>query len=151
MALALNFTGNLTYSSASIFQWDVTNASTYDKVTGQSGKTLGGSGAIFNIISSTDYTDAFWDTNRQWTDIFSSFGTSTAWNTLFTSITGPGITWIDNKGVVGNINPGGDGGYFTLSASSLNWTAIPEPTTALAGLLLTAGLLRRRRKINFEC
>jgi uncharacterized protein (TIGR03382 family) len=27
----------------------------------------------------------------------------------------------------------------------LQWTAIPEPTSALAGLLLGAGLLRRRR------
>ena len=47
---------------------------------------------------------------------------------------------MNNKGTV-------DGqGYFSLSGtSSLSWTAVPEPTSALAGLLITAGLLRRRR------
>ena len=39
------------------------------------------------------------------------------------------------------------GGSFSFDATQgqLVWTAIPEPSTALAGLLLTAGLLRRRR------
>ena len=36
--------------------------------------------------------------------------------------------------------------YFTLNGNSLQFTAIPEPTSALAGLLLGAGLLRRRRR-----
>ena len=36
-------------------------------------------------------------------------------------------------------------GSFTVTGTTLNWTAVPEPTTALTGLLLTAGLLRRRR------
>jgi uncharacterized protein (TIGR03382 family) len=36
-------------------------------------------------------------------------------------------------------------GYFTASGDDLNWTALPKPSTALAGLLLGAGLLRRRR------
>ena len=36
-------------------------------------------------------------------------------------------------------------GTFTISGTSLTYTAVPEPTTALAGLLLAAGLLRRRR------
>lgn len=37
------------------------------------------------------------------------------------------------------------GGSFTLSGNTLSWTAVPEPTSALAGLLIGAGLLRRRR------
>jgi MYXO-CTERM domain-containing protein len=37
-------------------------------------------------------------------------------------------------------------GTFTITGSTLNWTAVPEPTSALAGLLLGAGLLRRRRQ-----
>jgi len=37
-------------------------------------------------------------------------------------------------------------GYFAFSGTSaLSWTAVPEPTSALAGILLVAGLLRRRR------
>jgi hypothetical protein len=37
------------------------------------------------------------------------------------------------------------GGSFSLSGTTLTWSAVPEPTSALAGLLLGAGLLRRRR------
>ncbi len=33
----------------------------------------------------------------------------------------------------------------TFDAASVDFTAVPEPSTALGGLLLTAGLLRRRR------
>ena len=36
-------------------------------------------------------------------------------------------------------------GSFTISGSSLTWTAVPEPSGVLAGMLLGAGLLRRRR------
>ena len=37
-------------------------------------------------------------------------------------------------------------GQFSFTSNTLNWTAVPEPTSALAGLLITAGLLRRRRR-----
>ena len=47
-------------------------------------------------------------------------------------VTGPGMA---NTGM----------GSFTINGSSLTWTAVPEPTSALAGLLLTTGLLCRRR------
>lgn len=36
-------------------------------------------------------------------------------------------------------------GSFAMSGTSLTWTAVPEATSAPAGLLLVAGLLRRRR------
>jgi uncharacterized protein (TIGR03382 family) len=36
-------------------------------------------------------------------------------------------------------------GNFTIDGTNLQWNAVPEPTSALAGLLLAAGLLRRRR------
>ena len=43
-------------------------------------------------------------------------------------------------------------GSFTISGTSLTWTAVPEPTSALVGLLITAGLLRRRRGgVMFKC
>ena len=41
---------------------------------------------------------------------------------------------------------GGYTGSFTISGSTLQFIAIPEPSTALGGLLLTAGLFRRRRR-----
>ena len=37
------------------------------------------------------------------------------------------------------------GGSFTISGNNLQFTTVPEPTSALAGLLIGAGLLRRRR------
>lgn len=40
---------------------------------------------------------------------------------------------------------GGRTGTFALNGSTLQFIAIPEPTSAIAGLLLGAGLLRRRR------
>jgi autotransporter-associated beta strand protein len=36
-------------------------------------------------------------------------------------------------------------GSFSISGNNLTFTVVPEPTSALAGLLITAGLLRRRR------
>lgn len=36
-------------------------------------------------------------------------------------------------------------GAFTFSGTDLKWTAVPEPASGLAGVLLGAGLLRRRR------
>ena len=36
-------------------------------------------------------------------------------------------------------------GSFTFTGTTLTWNAVPEPTSALAGLLLAAGSLRRHR------
>ena len=48
---------------------------------------------------------------------------------------------------------GGHTGTFTINGATkeLQFTAVPEPTSAVAGLLLGAGLLRRRREKNVEC
>jgi uncharacterized protein (TIGR03382 family) len=45
----------------------------------------------------------------------------------------------------------GTGNVWAVVNYGGSFAAIPEPTSALAGLLLTAGLLRRRRKGNVEC
>ena len=37
-------------------------------------------------------------------------------------------------------------GQFGYTGNTLTWTVVPEPTSALAGILLGAGLLRRRRR-----
>jgi hypothetical protein len=36
-------------------------------------------------------------------------------------------------------------GSFSISGNNLTFTAVPEPTGVLAGLLVTCGWLRRRR------
>ncbi len=131
---AATVASNLNFSSGSIFDWDLTTGTgngTYDSVsvTGTLNIT---SGAKFNVVSSTAFSDVFWNTPHTWSDIF-------------------GGKAIDNF-IVSNFLYSGSAtapaseGYFTVGSNSLTWTAVPEPTSALAGLLITAGLLRRRRK-----
>jgi autotransporter-associated beta strand protein len=146
-----SFSSNLSYASTSIFEWDLASSATGARGTQYDGVNVGGSltgtsGAAFKVVlNSGAFTDTFWNTNQSWAEIFKAGvdGSGGALNiqSVFSSITGTGIIWdsINSRGDV-------DGqGYFTLSTSTLNWTAVPEPTSALAGLLLTAGLLRRRR------
>ena len=124
---------DLNFSSGSIFDWDLTTGSgngTYDTVTVTGALNIT-SGAKFNVVSSTAFTSTFWNAPHTWSDIFGSktFDNFTVANFLYSgSTTAPAAE-----------------GYFTVSGSSLSWTAVPEPTSALAGLLMTAGLLRRRR------
>jgi autotransporter-associated beta strand protein len=128
-----SFSSDLSYGSGSTFAWDIhTGTDTSDGVT-VGGNLAIASGAIFKVVSNTAFTDTFWDTSRTW-NVFGgkNFG---------------GFT-LNYRANNADLNAGdfASEGYFTISGSSLNWTAVPEPGTALAGLLLTAGLLRRRRE-----
>ena len=85
--------------------------------------------------------------------VFDFLGSTPLWNTTYTLVTfdsSSGFT----AGIGGNFSYTGLGSgsystsFFTLTSDSLTFTAIPEPSTALGGLLLTAGLLRRRRERN---
>jgi autotransporter-associated beta strand protein len=122
--------GGLTMNPGSIFSWDVTSATSFDKVTVG---TLSGSNAIFNIV--TNISDSFWNGNRTFSGIFSG---TTNLAGIFSSIRLNGST------LTGGLVPGR--GTFAFDSSvNLKYTAIPEPTSALAGILLVGGLLRRRR------
>jgi hypothetical protein len=125
-------TGTLTYDSGSIFSWDISQLGgglgVYDKVVA----TATGTGGAFFNINNSDFTTAFWDTNKTWTDIF----TGGAFGTVFSGGFGGSVP------VTGIVS---DQGSFAVSGSNLTFTAVPEPTSALAGLLLVGGLLRRRR------
>lgn len=128
--------GTLSYSSGSVFDWDIdvlTSSTDSHDTVANSG--LGGTVAVFKIVlaSGDSFTDAFWDTSKTWSDIFST-GTLAS---VFSSITGSSIAWDSGtqRGVVGTE------GYFSMNSNTLSWTAIPEPTSALAGLLLGGGLL----------
>ena len=143
------FSSSLTYANGSIFEWDINANDTttgFDTVavTGDLNGAAGGDTSIFRVVFGTtakagvnDSGNAFWNTastSREWsmTSLFGKDFTSG----LFTS-----VQTYDNAGVFDVSSKGS----FTITGSTLNWTAVPEPTSALAGLLLTAGLLRRRR------
>ena len=155
------FSQNLTYASGSIFEWDLNaNKDTagfdgdplltadngargvdFDAVDVAGNLTVGAT-AIFKVIvgSGVNFAaeDNFWTQNREWSDIFNVTGT------------GGALGWFDTAVAVYNTNNVLQGvsnyGAFTINGSTLTWTAVPEPTSALAGLLLASGLLRRRRR-----
>ena len=94
------------------------------------------------------FAGSFWDTNRTWTDIFRTGDGSGTSNVNYASIFGGGFQYYNYSGVGSTLaaltTPTIDGS-FSISGSTLTWSAEPEPSSALAGLLLAAGLLRRRR------
>ncbi len=142
------FTGDLTYSSGSIFEWEMattpgttTRGTDYDavNVTG----TLGGSDAIFRVVlsGSQDFTEGFWNSNQSWSDIFTAAnGTTpkTDWANIFSGVQYYNAT-------TGELVAPTSQGSFGWAGNTLTWSAVPEPSSVLAGLLLGAGLLRRRR------
>jgi len=145
------FSSTLGYGAGSIFEWDLSAASTtdpglvsdaltgtYDQVVA-TGAVTGGAAVFKVVLGGNAFTDAFWDTDKSWTNIFTGAGAPALLSSVFGSFSATG--GLDSSGVVAGQ------GQFTFNGSSatLNWSAVPEPTTALAGLLLGAGLLRRRR------
>lgn len=140
-------TGNTTFESGSIFAWELGNTpvttgrgTDYDAVN-TSG--LSGSGAIFRVVlnSTQDFSEAFWDSNRTWTDIFTNVAGNTSLSiaSIFSSVQYYNAT----NGVLAN--PSSTQGSFAFSGTNLQWTAVPEPSGLLAGILLGAGLFRRSR------
>ena len=143
--------GNLTYGAGSLFEWSLNGntaaagnrgiAGGYDAVDGTGTLTVDatqGTGTIFRIVlgEGVNLGDAFWNTpnsTHTWSEIFSGF--TLAMNSGFDSsniqVTGQSVSGLGN---------------FSITGTSLTWTAVPEPTSMLAGLLLGAGLLRRRRE-----
>ena len=135
--------GNLTYGSTSIFSWElggntVTQGTspdyTYDQVS-VTGALSVESGAKFNILlnssgSTVDFTNGFWSTPQSWSVFLGKTFSGFALNSISSDTASHSYTTY---------------GSFSISGSNLTWTPVPEPSSALAGLLLGAGLLRRRR------
>ncbi|MES2919981.1 MAG: autotransporter-associated beta strand repeat-containing protein [Verrucomicrobiota bacterium] len=160
-------TTNVTYTSGSIFEWDLgTNKSSagydHDSNSGTPNTNVGTrgidfdavdvsgtlsvasadiTGAIFRVVLGSAVTaDSFWQQTQTWSNIFGGGGT----------LSGAGFTnsllqVVDTNGATFNQNLLNSGYGFTISGTTLTWSAVPEPTSAVAGLLLGAGLLRRRR------
>ncbi|MEO5716455.1 MAG: autotransporter-associated beta strand repeat-containing protein [Luteolibacter sp.] len=153
------FTSNLNYADGSIFAWDIDRTQSgrgaaYDAVNvtgalaGSDGADAGSTfDAVFRIvIGDSDFSNAFWSANdHSWTDIFTSADGTTA-KTDWASIFGGGFQYYHSGGSVLSSAP--TTGSFSLSGNTLSWTysAVPEVSNALAGVLLATGLLRRKRR-----
>ena len=145
------FTTGITYNQDSIFEWNLTaNTDTsigtrginYDAINTASLATTG-TKSIFRVVlnGGQDFSENFWNSNRTWADIFTNVAGNS--NQNIASIFSSTFQYYNSSGVL--TNPTTTQGSFTFSGTDLNWTVVPEPTSAMAGLLLAAGLLRRRR------
>lgn len=137
----LNLSSTLNFSTGSIFEWDIANTgATYDKAL--AGGLVSGLGAVFNVVlnGGGGFADPFWDSNRNWTAT-DLFGATSASVNLADIFSGSNTSFATNpsQGSFSFTSTGGG------TNNQLTWSAVPEPTSAFAGLLIAAGLLRRRR------
>jgi len=140
-------TGNITYETGAIFAWDLAadkdittggiRGTDYDAVDVTDDLTVE-SGSEFRVIrnSGLDFADTFWIQDRQWSDIFNVSGSVTGW---------AANTAVAAYDMSNNMLDVSSYGSSPITDTTLNWQAIPEPATALAGLLQGMGLLCRRR------
>lgn len=132
-------TGNLSYGASSIFNWDLNQNSIttgFDKVTATGTIGANATSAVFNVVLGSGVTQdaTFWTVP----------GSKKIWS--LATIFGQTLTSTFSSVTVTNATPAFTAlGGFTINGTNLTWTAVPEPSSALAGLLLGAGLLRRRR------
>ncbi|NQW99713.1 autotransporter-associated beta strand repeat-containing protein, partial [bacterium] len=145
----LTISGNTHFESGSIFEWEIDTAQdnpetnrgiAYDGVNTTS---LSGSGAIFKIMltGTQDFTQPFWTQTHIWTDIFkSAAGQSNLaeWSSVFSG----GFQYAYNGQTVAPTSTGS----FSVTGNSLTWSAVPEPSNLLVGLLAAGALLGRRRQ-----
>lgn len=154
------FTSALTYTDGSIFSWEIDRTKDqairgtgYDAVN-VTGTLAGLDGADANtttdaifriIIGDAGFTDDFWTKNNHtWANIFTESNGTTV-KSSWAGIFGGGFEYYNTNGTALVSAP--TTGTFSLSDNTLSWnySAVPEPSSVLAGLLLGAGLLRRRR------
>lgn len=135
------FTDGIAYSASSIFEWELTANTTAGRGTNWDAVdlTTGGTmtvdpAAVFKLVlSNVDFTNSFWDSTQTW-NVFTA--TSPA---IISSV-------FKNFQVTGGTGYNPSLGSFSMTDSgSLVWSAVPEPSSALVGLLLALGLARRRR------
>ena len=140
-----NSTGNLSVAGnlalAGIFAWDLVALSTanpssdFDILTVTIGNVdLTNAILALNLGVNAPSAIPFWQTDQTWSGILNNTGSGT-----LTGVFAP----IDNSAWA---SLGSFSTTYTGNDANLVWTAVPEPTTiTLAGLLITAGFLRRRR------
>jgi len=144
----------LNYQSGAVFEWNLEVSFSDMLATDQSGlrgvsfdgvnaDSVTGGGGILKIIlgSGVDYSNEFFTRDRNWSGIFST-SSPTNLASLFSEIE----VW--SAGL--RLDEPTYGGFYLDGAdlkltSNTDYGAIPEPSSALFGLLIAAGLMRRRR------
>ena len=139
------FSSDLNYAAGSIFEWDLNANSTsmgFDMVGVGGASVVDVNHAVFKIVfgETVNMFDPFWNTpfvTRKW---------------AMTSIFGKEIVGAFTSVDTGSypVNPRGsfsiDHDYLVYSTEGAPGEAlVPEPSSTLVGLLLAAGLLRRKR------
>jgi MYXO-CTERM domain-containing protein len=105
---------------------------------------LGATDAAFRIvIGDSDFSNPFWSTSKVWEDIFVNTlnAAISNWTNVFSTGGVANFQFYNTSGPISTPT----NGSFSMSGNTLSWTAVPEPTSALAGLLILGGVLRRRR------
>jgi autotransporter-associated beta strand protein len=145
------FSTGLTYNQGSIFEWNLTaNADTLNGTRGINYDAVNtaalakvGTGGIFRVVlnGGQAFTESFWTTTRNWTDVFRNADDTGASTNTLASI----FSTVEYANASGLLVSAPTTGAFSMTDNTLTWTAVPEPSSALAGILLVSGLLRRRR------
>jgi autotransporter-associated beta strand protein len=135
----VTMSSTLSFVTGSVFDWDInTGAGTYDRVGLGSSKLSVTDGAIFNVASSTPFSDLYWSVPRSWTDIFGTNDISGFDVARFTYSAGGLVVGAPSSG------------SFSVSGNNLIWnvSSVPEPASTMGMLSLFAGslMLRRNRK-----
>jgi fibronectin-binding autotransporter adhesin len=131
------FSGNLAFGNDSIFKWDLNDnsiATGFDTLAVVGDITVG-TGTTFDVRfgNSVNLADTFW----------SVAGSTKTWS--LAAIFGESFTSGSFASVSSTANPATQGS-FSINASTLTWTAVPEASNLLVGGLLGLGLMSRRRK-----
>ena len=131
------FSSDLAFGNGSTFQWDLnanSTASGFDTLTAV-GNISVGTGTTYNVRfgSGVDLSNSFW------TDIESpkTWSLSTIFGESFSSGSFASVTSTANPLTQGS---------FSISPTTLTWTAVPEASNLLIGGLVGLGLMTRRRK-----
>ncbi len=137
--------GNMSYSSGSIFEWDLAAnkdsnrldndpvatadngvpGTDYDSVTITGNLSINAS-AVFKVIQNAgaSFGNPFWSSTQTWSNIFNVSGTTASgWNNTAVAV-------YNTNNVLQDVSTAGS---FTITGFTLTWSAVHKPTSALAG------------------